>query len=75
MFVKCFCRLVVPGSCTARDIVVRSPFDIVGATDNEDQNSDDNLLQVVLEKTIRIPESLSVRASSILKAKVTMRYV
>jgi hypothetical protein len=47
----------------------------VGATDNEDQNSDDNLLQVVLEKTIRIPESLSVRASSILKAKVTMRYV
>lgn len=45
----------------------RSPFDVVGATENPDQNTEDYLFQVILEKTIRIPRSLSVRASSILK--------
>ena len=59
----------------------RSPFDIVGATDNPDQNTEDYLFQVtmstgfcitlvfqvILEKTIRIPRSLSVKAASILK--------
>jgi len=45
----------------------RSPFDIVGATDNPDQNTEDYLFQVILEKTIRIPRSLSVKAANILK--------
>jgi len=45
----------------------RSPFDIVGATDNPDQNTEDYLFQVILEKTIRIPRSLSVKAATILK--------
>lgn len=45
----------------------RSPFDVVGATDNPDQNTEDYLFQVILERTIRIPRSLSVKANSILK--------
>lgn len=45
----------------------RSPFDIVGQTDNPDQNTEDYLFQVILEKPIRIPRSLSVKAASILK--------
>lgn len=45
----------------------RSPFDVVGAADNPDQNTEDYLFQVILEKTIRIPRSLSVKAASILK--------
>jgi atypical protein kinase C iota type len=45
----------------------RSPFDIVGQTDNPDQNTEDYLFQVILEKTIRIPRSLSVKAASVLK--------
>merc|ERR1719511_76534 len=45
----------------------RSPFDIVGATDNPDQNTEDYLFQAILEETIRIPRSLSVKAASILK--------
>lgn len=45
----------------------RSPFDVVGASENPDQNTEDYLFQVILEKTIRIPRSLSVRAASILK--------
>jgi len=45
----------------------RSPFDMVGATDNPDQNTEDYLFQVILEKTIRIPRSLSVKAAGILK--------
>lgn len=45
----------------------RSPFDIVGSTDNPDQNTEDYLFQVILEKPIRIPRSLSVKAASILK--------
>lgn len=44
----------------------RSPFDIVGA-DNPDQNTEDFLFQVILEKTIRIPRSISVKAQSVLK--------
>jgi len=45
----------------------RSPFDVVGSTENPDQNTEDYLFQVILEKTIRIPRSLSVRSASILK--------
>uniref|UniRef100_A0A8C5Q2W2 Protein kinase C n=1 Tax=Leptobrachium leishanense TaxID=445787 RepID=A0A8C5Q2W2_9ANUR len=46
----------------------RSPFDIVGSTDNPDQNTEDFLFQVILEKQIRIPRSLSVKAASVLKS-------
>ena len=45
----------------------RSPFDIVSNTDNQDQNTEDYLFQVILEKTIRIPRSISTRAQSVLK--------
>lgn len=45
----------------------RSPFDIGGAPENPDQNTEDYLFQVILEKPIRIPRSLSVKASSVLK--------
>ncbi|ESO89925.1 hypothetical protein LOTGIDRAFT_124219, partial [Lottia gigantea] len=45
----------------------RSPFDVVGNADNPDQNTEDYLFQIILEKTIRIPRSLSVKAASILK--------
>uniref|UniRef100_H3C6F2 Protein kinase C n=1 Tax=Tetraodon nigroviridis TaxID=99883 RepID=H3C6F2_TETNG len=43
----------------------RSPFDIV--TDNPDMNTEEYLFQVILEKPIRIPRSLSVKAASVLK--------
>uniref|UniRef100_A0A4W3H0D6 protein kinase C n=1 Tax=Callorhinchus milii TaxID=7868 RepID=A0A4W3H0D6_CALMI len=43
----------------------RSPFDII--TDNPDMNTEDYLFQVILEKPIRIPRSLSVKAASVLK--------
>lgn len=45
----------------------RSPFDIVGQSDNPDMNTEDYLFQVILEKPIRIPRSLSVKAGSVLK--------
>ncbi|XP_014227718.1 atypical protein kinase C-like [Trichogramma pretiosum] len=45
----------------------RSPFDIAGASENPDQNTEDYLFQIILEKTIRIPRSLSVKAASALK--------
>ncbi|XP_046343413.2 protein kinase C iota type-like isoform X1 [Haliotis rufescens] len=45
----------------------RSPFDVVGNADNPDQNTEDYLFQIILEKTIRIPRSLSVKAASVLK--------
>jgi len=45
----------------------RSPFDIVGNADNPEQNTEDYLFQVILEKVIRIPRSLSVKASAVLK--------
>ncbi|KAG1693509.1 Protein kinase C iota type [Nymphon striatum] len=48
-------------------LVGRSPFDIVGAADNPDQNTEDYLFQVILERPIRIPRSVSVKASSVLK--------
>uniref|UniRef100_A0A8C5VR87 Protein kinase C zeta n=1 Tax=Microcebus murinus TaxID=30608 RepID=A0A8C5VR87_MICMU len=43
----------------------RSPFDII--TDNPDMNTEDYLFQVILEKPIRIPRFLSVKASHVLK--------
>ncbi|XP_055318033.1 atypical protein kinase C isoform X9 [Sitodiplosis mosellana] len=51
----------------------RSPFDIAGASDNPDQNTEDYLFQVILEKTIRIPRSLSVKAATVLKAFLEKR--
>lgn len=44
----------------------RSPFDVVGS-DNPDQNTEDYLFQLILEKPIRIPRSVSVKAASVLK--------
>ncbi|XP_006885886.1 PREDICTED: protein kinase C zeta type [Elephantulus edwardii] len=43
----------------------RSPFDII--TENPDMNTEDYLFQVILEKPIRIPRFLSVKASHVLK--------
>ncbi|XP_062855678.1 protein kinase C zeta type isoform X2 [Trichomycterus rosablanca] len=43
----------------------RSPFDIM--TDNPDMNTEEYLFQVILEKPIRIPRSLSVKAANVLK--------
>ena len=45
----------------------RSPFDIANASENPDQNTEDYLFQVILQKTIRVPRSLSVKAASVLK--------
>lgn len=47
----------------------RSPFEPVNENpgDNPDLNTEDHLFQVILEKPIRIPRSLSVRAASVLK--------
>lgn len=47
----------------------RSPFEPLNDNpgDNPDLNTEDHLFQVILEKPIRIPRSLSVRAASILK--------
>lgn len=45
----------------------RSPFDLTGASEEPDKNTEDFLFQVILEKTIRIPRSLSVKAASILR--------
>lgn len=46
----------------------RSPFDVVdAAAENPDQYTEDFLFQVILEKTIRIPRSITVKAQSVLK--------
>lgn len=47
----------------------RSPFEPLNDNpgDNPDLNTEDHLFQVILEKPIRIPRSLSVRAASVLK--------
>ncbi|XP_013200942.1 atypical protein kinase C isoform X3 [Amyelois transitella] len=55
------------GVLTYEMLAGRSPFDITHAHDNPDQNTEDYLFQVILEKTIRIPRSLSVKAASVLK--------
>lgn len=44
----------------------KSPFD-VGGHDMPEQSTEDYLFQVILEKTIRIPRSLSVKAAGVLK--------
>lgn len=46
----------------------RSPFDVERAAENSDQQTEDYLFQVILNKVIRIPRTLSVKASSVLKA-------
>ncbi|BFZ23884.1 hypothetical protein BsWGS_26923 [Bradybaena similaris] len=45
----------------------RSPFDAVGNADNPDQHTEDYLFQIILDKPIRIPRSLSVKAAALLK--------
>ena len=47
----------------------RSPFEPINENpgDNPDLNTEDHLFQVILEKPIRIPRSLSVKAASVLK--------
>nr|XP_053610225.1 atypical protein kinase C isoform X5 [Plodia interpunctella] len=55
------------GVLTYEMLAGRSPFDITHAHDDPDQNTEDYLFQVILEKTIRIPRSLSVKAASVLK--------
>uniref|UniRef100_A0A0N5AAQ0 Protein kinase C n=1 Tax=Syphacia muris TaxID=451379 RepID=A0A0N5AAQ0_9BILA len=45
----------------------RSPFDIVGMAGDPEQNTEDYLFQIILEKQIRIPRSLSVKAATVLK--------
>ncbi|VDM44615.1 unnamed protein product [Toxocara canis] len=45
----------------------RSPFDVVGMAGDAEQNTEDYLFQIILEKQIRIPRSLSVKAATILK--------
>ena len=46
----------------------RSPFEInENPSENPDLNTEDHLFQVILEKPIRIPRNLSVKATSVLK--------
>ena len=46
----------------------RSPFDTGPVTNQEgEQNTEEILFQVILERVIRIPRSLSVRARKVLK--------
>jgi serine/threonine protein kinase len=46
----------------------RSPFEInENATENPDLNTEDYLFQIILEKPIRMPRTLSVKAASLLK--------
>lgn len=51
----------------------RSPFEpgmgggVDGAGDNPDHNTEDHLFQVIMDKPIRFPRSVSVRASQVLK--------
>ncbi len=52
----------------------RSPFEInENPAENPDLNTEDHLFQIILEKPIRIPRSLSVKASSVLKVKKDSR--
>lgn len=60
------CNLIL-GVLLYEMLAGRSPFDIAGASENPDQNTEDYLFQVILEKTIRIPRSLSVKAANVLK--------
>ena len=49
-------------------MVSRSPFEAnYDSADNPDYNTEDHLFQVILDKPVRVPRSLSVRAASILK--------
>lgn len=45
----------------------RNPFDIPDAFDNPDQNTEEYLFQMILEKTIRVPRSLSAKAVMVIK--------
>lgn len=43
----------------------RSPFNVPGGEDGH--NAEDKLFQVILERQIRIPRNLTVRAANVLK--------
>lgn len=45
----------------------KSPFDIQNMTDNPDENTEDYLFQFILERNIRIPRAISVKAQSVLR--------
>merc|ERR1711884_111747 len=45
----------------------KSPFDLNDAHQTNDQNSEELLFQVILERPIRMPRSLSIPASKVLK--------
>ena len=51
-------------------LVGRSPFDVTGHHEAGDA-TEDLLFQMILEKTIRVPRSLSVRAANVLKGFLT----
>lgn len=44
----------------------RSPFDLSGAPEGA-ENAEEYLFQVIREKVIRVPRSISVKAQSVLK--------
>lgn len=48
-------------------LVGSSPFDILTITGNPDQNTEDFLFQCILERTIRIPRNMSVKAQNVLR--------
>ncbi|EHB06185.1 Protein kinase C iota type [Heterocephalus glaber] len=49
-------------------MIRESPFHLDESSDNPDQNSNNNLLQVILERKICIPHCPSVKAASVLKS-------
>ncbi|XP_021103951.1 protein kinase C iota type-like [Heterocephalus glaber] len=49
------------------EMIGKSPFHLDESSDNSDQNSNNNLLQVILERDILIPRCLSVKAASVLE--------
>ncbi|EHB08314.1 Protein kinase C iota type [Heterocephalus glaber] len=49
-------------------LIGESPFHLDESSDNPEQNSNNNLYQVILEREIRIPQCLSVEAASVLKS-------
>ncbi|GIY00761.1 atypical protein kinase C [Caerostris extrusa] len=51
----------------APEILRGEDYDFLLIAENPDQNTEDFLFQVILDKTIRIPRSISVKAQAVLK--------
>ncbi|KFO37882.1 protein kinase C iota type-like [Fukomys damarensis] len=49
-------------------MIGESPFHLAESSDNPGQNSNNNLLQVTLERKIHMPHYLSIKAASVLKS-------